>query len=346
MGILNFLKQPLLTMRVEVEKASVEHPDVRGEPGNVPQFEHILAPRTLSEFVGQRDAVRLLEVEVRAWRSGSRTLPLNLLFYGPPGLGKSSLAYCLANELGLKVYPSTAAEFQGQSDVLRAVGDMGTWEGSKGYAPDGILWLLDELDGAENRRTMYPIYPLLTSRVVHFKGEKYGFRKPLVIVATCNHMSGVNNALKSRLVSIPFDYYPIADLTIIATAVAKKLGFDLSPDAAMFVAESSAGEPRKVLHILRVLWNLGKPADLVTAKEALHLSGLRAAGLSVIQVKILQHLSQGPTGLASLAAITGLSPQDVQIHEEPYLLRAGYVHIGAKGRANTQKGLDYLAGRL
>jgi Holliday junction resolvasome RuvABC ATP-dependent DNA helicase subunit len=122
------------------------------------------------------------------------------------------------------------------------------------------------------------------------------------------------------------------------------MGLALVSDAAGFIAQSSAGEPRKSLHVLRVVSNLvrGGTADLATAQQALELSGLHAGGLTVAQVKILRYLGQGPAGLNSLSAITGLPADDIQVGEEAFLLRGGYVRIGGKGRLLTQKGLDYI----
>jgi Holliday junction DNA helicase RuvB len=338
--IADFLSRPLVRFSVTAEQKRGGIPADRPLEG--PMGEHALAPRTLAEFVGQHDAVRLLQVEVDAWRAGHRVLPLNVLAYGPPGTGKTSMAYCLANELGLSLFLTVCSEFRDQRDVLRAFSDIGERERS---APNGTLWLLDEIDGAENRRALYPIYSLLSSRVVHYGGARYGLGRPLVVVATCNRPGSVEAAVRSRFTMIPFDYYGEQDLETTASATARKMGFDLTPEAAQFVARSSAGEPRKGLHILRVVSNLvrgGPSADLATAQKALELSGLHAGGLTVAQVKILRYLSQGPAGLNSLAAITGLPGEDIQVGEEAFLVRSGYVRIGGKGRFLTQKGTYYV----
>lgn len=328
--------------QVDVGPSPEEPPaDTRTEP----QPGDPTMPRSFADFVGQEEAVRLLRAEVAAAKREGRALA-HILLYGPPGVGKSMLAYVLAAEIGAAVYEATGAEFATQRDVVEALGRIGELHDRTGLP---IVFLLDEADGMA-RVASYPLHCLMTSQYVQWKGERYG-GVPITILATTNHMARVHRALKSRFHEVVLiDYYPPVELAEIAYWSALRMGFELDTDAALWIGENSAGEPRKVnRRILRGIANLldGRAeADLGLVREALRLSGLRPRGLSRSQFDYLRFLStceDGTAGVNSIAAYLAEDALDVRDEHEPFLIRGGLAVVGRSGRKITEAGLRYLA---
>jgi Holliday junction DNA helicase RuvB len=314
--------------------------DVRESPSPVSQE----YPKSLTEFVGQEEAVRLLRAEVAAALRERRPLS-HILLYGPPGVGKSALAYVLAHESGAELYESSGAEFPTQRDVMETLGRIGRLHDVSGKP---VIWLVDELDGM-TRIASYAAHSLMLTGAVTWQGERYG-NVPVSIIGTTNSMSRVPRALKSRFHEvILIDFYPPTDLAEIARRSALRMGLTLTDEAAAFVGENGGGEPRKVnRRILRGIANLvgeGGHADLAAAQEALRLSGLRPKGLTRSQFEYLSFLAMSEdstAGINSISAYVAEDPEDVKGEHEPFLIRSGMVVVTRGGRKLTEKGLGYL----
>lgn len=344
MGVMEFLRRPLFKVQVEVGGGRpVEHPDMRGEPYS---SEEIVAPHSLDEYAGQDEAKALLRIEVEAAKRTGR--PLNhLMVYGPPGVGKTSLAHVLANETGSLLYPSSGAEFISQREILQAFARIGSWHRQTGKP---VVWLTDELD-AIPRIASYVLHSLLSFGYVTYEGARFGL-VPITIIGTTNFVSYVPPALRSRLLPIKLDFYSVGELAAIAMLAARKIGITLSAEAAAFIGSNSGGEPRKITRrIIPCLLNLlgGQSfGDVEIVKRAVALSGLRAAGLTKSQVEYLEFLSGAKdqtAGLSSLAAFLNEPRRDIESEVEPFLLRCRFVAITSKGRTLTDAGKDYLSGR-
>lgn len=199
------------------------------------------------------------------------------------------------------------------------------------------------------RVASYPLHSLMVSGYVQWRGERYG-GVPVTIVATTNHMARVPRALKSRFAeTVLIDYYDASELAEIARRSASRLGFALSEEAAEWIGQNSAGEPRKTnRRILRGIANLldgRRVADLDITREALRLSGLRARGLTRSQFGYLHFLStceERTAGVNSIAAFLAEDPEDVKGEHEPFLIRSGYARVGSGGRKITEQGARYL----
>lgn len=324
---------------VPVAKPQVE-PDVRESPQPRPDY-----PRGFEEFVGQAETVRLLRTEVQAAKRERRPLS-HILLYGPPGVGKTALAFVLAGETGAAIYESSGAEFSTQTETVETLGRVGRLHD---LTQKPVVLLIDEIDGI-TRIASYPLHSLMVSGEVAWKGDRFG-GVPVTVVGTTNSMSRVPRALKSRFNEVALiDYYPPADLAEIAKRSAARMGFGLTDEAAVFIGENSGGEPRKTKRrILRGIANLlaGRTvADLDTAKEALRLSGLRPKGLTRSQFEYLAFLATSENhtaGLSSIAAYLSEDGEDVRGEHEPFLIRSALATVTRGGRKLTEKGFAYLA---
>jgi Holliday junction DNA helicase RuvB len=314
--------------------------DVRAEPiGPPPDY-----PRSFAEFVGQEEVIRALKAEVETVRRSGRPLA-HILFYGPPGVGKSALAYVLAGELALSLYESSGAEFSTQALTLEALANIAGLYDTTGRP---ILWLIDELDGM-TRAASYTIHSLMTHGYVTWQGQRFG-GVPITVMGTTNRMSSVPPALKSRFQeTLDIGFYSPAELAVVADRSAKRLELFLTSEAAQWIGENAAGEPRKVNRkILRNVANLVPrfgTAGLPEVKQALALSGLRHRGLSRSQFEYLAFLEGMPgrsAGLASIAGFLGQDTKDCQYDLEPYLIRSRFVVVSRSGRQLADAGLTYL----
>lgn len=194
-------------------------PEVRAEgPTPIPPE----YPRSFAEFVGQEEVLRSLKAEVLAVRSGRHTLS-HLLLNGPPGVGKTALAYVLAGELSMAIYESTGAEFPTQDAMLETLSRIGDlWDRSK----LSVLWLVDEIDGM-TRVASYTVFGLMTHGYVTWKGQRYG-GTPITVMGTTNRMAGVPGPLKSRFGEVlDVDFYSPVELAEIARRSAVRMGLSL-----------------------------------------------------------------------------------------------------------------------
>lgn len=321
-----------------VERVVTEEPepDVREEPQRQ-------AAVSFCDVVGQQEILDLVRLEVRASKREGRRLA-DLLIVGPPGLGKSLLATATANEAGCAVYPVTGPELATTEAALQILAGCGRLHEATGRP---VALIVDEVD-AIPRQVSYVFHSIMLTGTISWRGQTFGLC-PLTIVATSNRLAKIPPAMRSRFAEVLIlDFYAIADLETIA---ARDAGVGLAEGVAHFLAENAGGEPRKIGHLLRSLRNLldeGRPsATMEDARTALRLSGLRALGLSVLQVRYLATLASAPEGtmgLNSLAGVLGTDTAEIVGAIEPFLLRVQLSQVTRGGRKLTPKGKAYMEG--
>jgi Holliday junction DNA helicase RuvB len=306
-----------------------------------------LRPTTLREFVGQRELVRHLEIVLGSARARHQTAD-HLLFAGPPGLGKTSLASIVASEMGSGIRITSGPVLSRPGDLAALLTDL----------QDGDVLFIDEIHRL-SRALEEVLYPALEDRrldVLIGRGPSArSIRLDLpnfTLVGATTRTGLVAAPLRDRFGFIgQLDLYDVDELSIIVARSAHLLGVELHEDAALIIASRSRGTPRIANRLLRRVRDVaaveGHPSvDADIAVQALELFGVDNYGLDKIDRRILQLLcdqfSRQPVGLTTMAHACGEEPATIEDAYEPFLLREGLLIRTPRGRIATEKAYQHM----
>lgn len=306
-----------------------------------------LRPQTLGDFVGQRDLVGHLSIVLGSARARNQCAD-HLLFAGPPGLGKTSLASIVASEMGAGFRVTSGPVLSRPGDLAALLTDL----------QDGDVLFIDELHRLSRavEEVLYPAMEDLRLDVMIGRGPSArSIRLDLpnfTLVGATTRTGLVAAPLRDRFGFIgQLDLYDVEELTEIASRSAKLLEVALSPEAATLIASRSRGTPRIANRLLRrvrdfasVRGHLDVNDDV--ARDALALFGVDEFGLDKVDRRILtllcdQFASQ-PVGLTTLAHACGEEPLTIEDAYEPYLLRSGLMIRTPRGRVATERAYEHL----
>jgi holliday junction DNA helicase RuvB len=306
-----------------------------------------LRPQTLGDFVGQRDLVGHLRIVLGSARARNQCAD-HLLFAGPPGLGKTSLASIVASEMGAGFRVTSGPVLSRPGDLAALLTDL----------QDGDVLFIDELHRLSRavEEVLYPAMEDLRLDVMIGRGPSArSIRLDLpnfTLVGATTRTGLVAAPLRDRFGFIgQLDLYEVEELTEIASRSAKLLDVALSPEAAALIASRSRGTPRianRLLRRVRDFASVGGHDDVSedVARDALTLFGVDEFGLDKIDRRILtllcdQFASQ-PVGLTTLAHACGEEPLTIEDAYEPYLLRSGLMVRTPRGRVATERAYEHL----
>lgn len=306
-----------------------------------------LRPTRLSEFVGQRELVGHLDVVLGSARSRGQTLD-HLLFAGPPGLGKTSLASIVANEMGSGLRVTSGPVLSRPGDLAALMTDL----------QDGDVLFIDEIHRL-SRAVEEVLYPAMEDRRLDVMiGRGPSARS---IRLDLGHFTLIGATTRTGLVAAPLrdrfgfigqlDLYEARELARIVERSARLLEVDLSSDAATAIASRSRGTPRIANRLLRRVRDFASYHELAVVSErvtldALELFGVDDLGLDKIDRRILGLLcgqfAQLPVGLTTLAHACGEEPTTIEEAYEPYLLREGLIVRTPRGRVATERAFSHV----
>jgi len=306
-----------------------------------------LRPGSLADFVGQRELVRHLEIVLGSARARNQTSD-HLLFAGPPGLGKTSLASIVAVEMGSGLRITSGPVLSRPGDLAALLTDL----------QDGDVLFIDEIHRL-SRAVEEVLYPAMEDRrldVMIGRGPSArSIRLDLpnfTLVGATTRTGLVAAPLRDRFGFIgQLDLYDVDELSIIAERSAVLLHVDLRSDAATTIASRSRGTPRIANRLLRRVRDFAAVqghdfVDEPLAIEALELFGVDKYGLDKIDRRILNLLcgqfAHQPIGLTTLAHACGEEPATIEDAYEPYLLREGLLIRTPRGRVGTEKAYAHL----
>jgi len=306
-----------------------------------------LRPRSLDEFIGQARTKKILGMSIRAARGRDEVLD-HVLFAGPPGLGKTSLAHIIARELGVSVHVTSGPAIERAADLAAIVANL----------EKGDVLFIDEI-----HRLQRPVEERLYSAMEDFEfhivvGEGMGARtmklavKPFTMVGATTRSGLLSSPLRDRFGQhFHLDFYDRAELTEIVRRSARLLGVATDDSGAIELASRSRGTPRIANRLLRRVRDFAQvnEAPVVTrevALAALDLLEIDAAGFDkmdrAILIAIMDKFDGGPVGVESLSAAVGEEPDTIEEVYEPYLLQEGFIARTARGRIATQRAYAHL----
>jgi len=306
-----------------------------------------LRPRSLDEFVGQERLKRNLKVFISA--SLLRKEPLDhVLFYGPPGLGKTTLAFIIAEELGREIRCFSGPTFSRAGDIASVLTSIG----------EGDVVFIDEI-----HRLPRPCEEVLYTAMEDFAidvlvGKGPGTRSirlnlpPFTLVGATTRLSLVSAPLRNRFgITEKLDFYSQSELQKIIKNTATLFGMNLQEEAVAEIASRSRGTPRIAKRLLRRVRDFAdyyrkKEIDGSFVRKVFQALDVDELGLSWADRNLLRVLKEkfggGPTGLNSLATAMNEDVLTLENFYEPYLIKLGFLVRTARGRVLTLQGEQYL----
>jgi Holliday junction DNA helicase RuvB len=317
-----------------VDPVSSDHEEELEEVG--------LRPRTLAEFVGQHELVEHLGIVLQAARQ--RRQPVDhILFAGPPGLGKTSLAGIVAAEMGTGLRITAGPVLTRAGDLAALLTDL----------QDGDVLFIDEIhrlhhsveemlySAMEDARLDILIGKGPTARSIRLELPRF------TLVGATTRTGLVSGPLRDRFGFVGrLDLYEPVDLRAIVERSARILKVRIDSDGAIRISERSRGTPRVANRLLRRVRDFAEVRgegfiDGATAREGLELFGVDELGLDKVDRAILTTLcgrfGGQPVGLTTLAQCVGEEPDTIEDAYEPYLLQSGLIQRTARGRVATQR---------
>jgi holliday junction DNA helicase RuvB len=311
------------------------------------EIERSLRPRRLDEFVGQARVKEQLSISLEAARSRGEALD-HVLLVGPPGLGKTSLAYILREELGVGIRTVAGPALERKGDLAAILTAL----------EDRDVLFVDEIHrlSAAVEEVLYPA--LEDFRLDIVVGQGVAARTltldvpPFTLVGATTRTGLLTTPLRDRFgMTFRLDYYEPEELTTIVRRSAGILGVDIDDTAAEEIAGRSRGTPRVANRILRRVRDVAQvrhdgtvTADV--AAEALELLEVDQCGLERTDRELLRAIVErfdgGPVGLSTLAVALGESPDTVEDVYEPYLLQLGFIQRTPRGRTVTSRGQAHV----
>jgi holliday junction DNA helicase RuvB len=310
-------------------------------------FDRTLRPRTFDEVVGQREMLANLKVFVQAARARNEPLD-HVLFCGPPGLGKTSLAHVIAAELGAQIHVTSGPALEKKGDLAGILSNLA----------EGDVLFIDEIHRMNPaiEENLYPAMEDFTFDIVIGEGAgARGIKLPLkrfTLIGATTRTGLLTGPLRDRFGIVNrLDFYPAGDLEEIVRRSSARLGLPLEDGGAAEIARRSRGTPRIANRLLRRVRDFAEVEGDGTisksiADKALVRLQVDAAGLDPMDRKILSALIDkfggGPVGLETIATAVGEQSDTIEDVYEPFLLMEGYLYRTPRGRVATPKGYQHL----
>jgi holliday junction DNA helicase RuvB len=310
-----------------------------------------LRPSSLDSFVGQETLKERLGIAMTAARERGDPLE-HVLFHGPPGLGKTSLAHIISKEMGGKLNTASGPSLEKTADLMGILTNLET----------GDVLFVDEIHRTPRTIEEY-LYPAMEDFRVDFVLDKGPFAKAIQIpvkrftlVGATTRAGLLSSPLRDRFgLYFHLDFYAPADLEAIVRRSAELLGVDVAQPAAAEVARRSRGTPRIANRLLKRVRDYaqvkGHPSvTLEVARASLALEGVDDEGLDELDRKVLEAIitkySGGPVGIDALAATLQEEVDTLTDVVEPYLLQQGFLIRTSNGRRATARAYAHLGVEL
>ena len=306
-----------------------------------------LRPRSLDDFVGQPRLKEHLEIILEAARRRGQAAD-HLLFAGPPGLGKTTLATIVANEMGVRCLPTSGPAIERAGDLAAILTQL----------ESGDVLFVDEIHRLPRavEEVLYPAMEDFQLDIVIGKGPAARSIRldlaPFTLIGATTRTGAITGPLRDRFGLVErLDFYTAVDLEAIVTRAAGILGVELDRSGAGEIARRARGTPRIANRLLRRVRDYAEvkgdgTIDLPTAHAGLSTFGVDARGLDKVDRAILSAICErfggGPVGLSTLAISVGEQTETVEDVYEPFLIQQGLLMRTPKGRVCTIGAWEHL----
>ncbi len=306
-----------------------------------------LRPEKLTDFIGQNDPIDNLKIALEAAKKRKEPLE-HILLSGPPGLGKTSLAHVIANEMGVSITATSGPAIERAGDLIGILTNL----------QEGDILFIDEIHRLSKVVEEF-IYPAMENFQIDFIIDKGPYAK--TIKFNLKRFTLIGATTRAGLLTAPlrgrfgmfyhFDFYAPEDLIRIVTRSAGILGITIDEDGAWEIAKRSRGTPRVANRLLRRVrdWAEVKSRGKITkdiANKALDSHGVDVMGLDFIDRKVIQTIHSsyngGPVGIEALAATMNEEADTIVDVVEPFLLKAGFMKRTPRGRQLTELAYDHM----